>query len=165
MRRNFIEKILYCRKNIEEINKHTIQTKKITGIILHIIENFSKEYDHIEVPLGEEKYIGELDQLGKRVGFGKYIYRSGAIYLGYWKNGERNGIGKCIFTSGNTYNGYWKVGKRCGFGEFYFYQSQEKYFGEFNSDLRNGFGYMEKNKEVIFEGNWKRNKKNGNYKN
>ena len=41
-------------------------------------------------------------------GQGMYIYPSGAIYNGEFKNGEINGTGVCQYSDGSSYRGSWK---------------------------------------------------------
>jgi hypothetical protein len=40
-------------------------------------------------------------------GKGIYIYSSGAIYVGEFRNGEINGFGVCYFSDGSKYQGEW----------------------------------------------------------
>lgn len=40
-------------------------------------------------------------------GTGIYIYPSGAVYIGEFKNNEINGVGVCYYTDGSKYQGEW----------------------------------------------------------
>jgi hypothetical protein len=42
-----------------------------------------------------------------RNGKGIYIYPSGAIYIGEFKNGEIHGVGVCYYSDGSKYQGQW----------------------------------------------------------
>ncbi|MBR9921883.1 MAG: peptidase C14 caspase catalytic subunit p20 [Bacteroidetes bacterium] len=44
-----------------------------------------------------------------RNGKGIYIYPSGAIYIGEFKDGEIHGIGVCNYSDGSKYQGNWKA--------------------------------------------------------
>lgn len=59
---------------------------------------------------GEETYIGTFKD-GLPDGKGKYFYKNGDFFHGYWKKGQRHGKGKFKYTSDgekNTLFGYWK---------------------------------------------------------
>jgi len=40
-------------------------------------------------------------------GKGIFIYRSGAVYIGDFKNGEIHGVGVCSYSDGSKYQGEW----------------------------------------------------------
>ena len=62
-----------------------------------------------------------------------------------------------------SYNGNFKAGKKSGKGKFV-WKNGEKYEGNFENDLRNGFGVYTYSKEDAgdyHEGHWKDDKKSG----
>jgi uncharacterized protein YwbE len=67
---------------------------------------------------GEDTYIGSFKD-GLPHGKGKYMYKNGDIFKGFWKNGAKDGPGEFKFTindKAQTLKGYWKndeyVGER-----------------------------------------------------
>lgn len=44
------------------------------------------------------------------------------------------------YGSGNTYEGNWVLGKKQGKGVMQWYDSFEKYYGEWKEDLQHGYG-------------------------
>lgn len=59
------------------------------------------------VPVKEEKQQTGCISGNCRDGKGIYIYPSGAIYIGEFKNGEIHGIGACSYSDGSKYQGEW----------------------------------------------------------
>jgi hypothetical protein len=62
-----------------------------------------------------------------------------------------------------SYNGNFKDGKRSGKGKLV-WKDGSKYMGDFEKDLRNGFGvytYSKEDAEDCYEGHWKDQKKSG----
>ena len=109
---------------------------------------------------------GELDpDTGKRNGFGKTTFISGAIYEGSFRQGERHGYGEFYFPEGSEflhYKGHWKDGEEHGFGETTWsgdgYESYvgryiKFHVGEYKNGKFSGQGtYLDKNREIIYQG-------------
>ena len=62
-------------------------------------------------------------------GYGTWVYKSGAKYVGYYKNMKFQGKGTYYYSNGDTYKGYWKNDVRSGFGEFYNKATGDKHSG------------------------------------
>jgi hypothetical protein len=52
----------------------------------------------------------------KKTGKGTYIWESGSIYVGEWKDDKRHGNGIMISKNGFIYIGEWEQDKPHGFG-------------------------------------------------
>lgn len=110
----------------------------------------------------ENTYLGELDQEGKRQGYGTISYFNGDSYEGFWENdkphgkgiykwkiggtyegdfldGQLHGFGKRIYSSGNVYAGQFEYGKKKGKGEMYF-ANGDFYEGDWDDDDLHGEG-------------------------
>lgn len=72
-------------------------------------------------------------------GTGVFVWRSGSVFNGTWKDGERHGMGIQTWTDGRVYTGAWKMGLRSGRGTHLF-SSGDKYVGEWNNDMKHGSG-------------------------
>lgn len=116
-------------------------------------------------------------------GYGKEFDSAGNnIYEGEWENNLFSGKGKLVNPiNGGYYDGEWLFGKKSGFGKFllpglFYYEGQFKnnkmngqgklfigntvYEGNFVNDLRHGYGKeYDKNGNLLYEGEWKENKK------
>jgi hypothetical protein len=53
------------------------------------------------------KYIGETAN-ERRDGYGVYVWKSGDVWLGGWKDGLRVGAGLYIYNNGNLLTGTWQ---------------------------------------------------------
>ncbi|MCB0705951.1 MAG: caspase family protein [Saprospiraceae bacterium] len=62
-------------------------------------------------PAAEEKEEAQVGCVSGdcRNGKGIYIYPSGAIYIGEFKDGEIHGIGVCNYSDGSKYQGQWQT--------------------------------------------------------
>lgn len=69
----------------------------------------------------------------------KFVWPSGAYYIGDVVNGQRNGTGKQSWPNGAAYNGGFLKDMRHGFGKSV-WESREQYEGEFFKDHRHGSG-------------------------
>eukprot|EP01084_Bolivina_argentea_P023193 43228_1 len=110
-----------------------------------------------------EKYIGGVNDDGKRHGIGKLIWYSGSIYIGEYQNGKWNGYGKYMFKNGNVYQGNWKDDKRHGYGK-YLYKNGDIYEGNYKDDTPHGYGKETFANGQIYEGNFKNGERNGHGK-
>jgi hypothetical protein len=95
-----------------------------------------------------------------REGYGKYIWASGSIYEGEYKDDEINGKGKLIWARGDTYEGEWKDNKRHGKGKM-INADGTIYEGDWKDDKINGVGKYIGADGAIYEGEHKDDKRNG----
>ena len=125
------------------------------------ITSSSYKNDHSNY-LRENLYKGQLNESGKREGYGKITFFGGDTYEGFWENdkphgeglyiwkiggkylgtfikGAISGQGKRIYPSGNYYNGAFLNGKKHGNGEM-MYKNGDTYEGEWEDDYINGHG-------------------------
>jgi len=58
----------------------------------------------------KDVYVGDLKD-GKKDGYGKMVYESGAVYEGEWKDDKRNGQGKLLHPKGESSIGEFLNGK------------------------------------------------------
>lgn len=72
-------------------------------------------------------------------GYGKYVWTSGDVYVGEWKNGKRNGEGTYYYPNGEKYIGAYKDDKREGFGTFT-WASGNSYSGQWMQGEKHGEG-------------------------
>jgi len=91
-------------------------------------------------------------------GYGKYVWESGDVYIGDWKNNEQNGNGTYNFATGSKYVGEFKAGLRFGKGT-YTWADKSKHTGQWMNDKQHGEGtYFDTNGDIK-TGVWK----NGTY--
>ncbi|RLD78201.1 MAG: hypothetical protein DRJ10_10730, partial [Bacteroidetes bacterium] len=111
------------------------------------------------------KYVGYFSKM-KFHGQGKFYYANGDTYKGYFANDKYNGYGVYYNKgTGDKYTGYWKNEKKYGQGTIVFggksKSAGEKYKGNWVNDMRDGWGtYYYKNGDK-YVGRWKFNKLNG----
>jgi len=131
----------------------------------------------------ENVYLGELDDDGRRSGYGKITHFNGDTYEGYWEDdkphgkgvynwkdwgryegdfnkGAISGNGKRIYSSGNVYIGEFTNGKKQGRGELRF-KNGDIYEGEFDEEDFHGKGRYTWKSGDVFEGTFKRDKREG----
>jgi hypothetical protein len=65
-----------------------------------------------------DEYYGQINDKGKKHGFGCFVLANGDYYEGEWGNGRRNGIGGLFFQNGSQYTGCWLNGKTNGYGTY-----------------------------------------------
>ena len=53
-------------------------------------------------------------------GEGTYTYATGAVYVGFWKDGKRHGQGITTSSNGEEYIGEYQNGLRSGYGVYSF---------------------------------------------
>ena len=51
-------------------------------------------------------YQGQLDAQDRKEGFGKYEWKDGSSYLGFWVGDKANGLGRLTTVDGEIYEGY-----------------------------------------------------------
>ena len=116
-----------------------------------------------------ERLRDEIDELKDMLrGQTTHTYKSGATYLGQWKDNKRHGQGTLDFSNelsgdyfGAKYSGEWKYDERHGNGVQIF-PNGDIFVGEWKNNERNGNGTIRyKKKGGTYEGEWKNNMKNG----
>jgi len=133
-------------------------------------------------------YIGNLNYLNLRCGYGKLITINGIISEGNWICNKLNGwcrvidsnnftvgeglyidnilegYGKYLFNNGDYYEGYFKNGKMNGKGK-YIWKEGEIYEGEYKNGIKEGFGIFKWNNGKVYKGNFVDGKpdEEGNY--
>lgn len=150
------------------------------------VGEFQKGWRHghgVYVWTNGDKYVGQLEK-NKRHGKGKMDYASGGWYEGDWvddvwhgqgtiiydngdqyqgavSNGKRNGYGIIFYKeTGNKYDGNWEEGMYEGFG-IYSWKTGDRYAGYFSKGLKNGYGTYTWENGDCYEGYWSNNKRNG----
>lgn len=93
-------------------------------------------------------------------GYGKFRYRSGAIYQGDFSQGKSNGKGILTFTNGNKYLGDWQDSHRQGQGKLFFREGHT-YVGGFVKSKMRGKGVMSYVNGDSYDGNWENDRPNG----
>lgn len=127
---------------------------KINIILIALCLNSVK----ITYPNGDT-YEGEINDLKKRHGQGKYIHPAPVsdeeeeseeakaivkdhIYEGAWINGEKQGIGKMFYPDGGRYYGQWSHNVTHGEGT-YKYPNGDVYSGQWSQGVKTGQGSYE----------------------
>ena len=106
----------------------------------------------------KETYIGSINKLGYRHGFGKLITPD-SKKIGTWRNGKFSGWGREIGKKGQVFEGKFNDGKLNGKG-IYKNGDQVLYVGDFQNHLRQGKGEkITKNYHYI--GHFNKNKIDG----
>jgi hypothetical protein len=65
---------------------------------------------------GNDRYQGSLDINGNRHGVGTYIWQTGAVYAGHWREGLMHGAGRMTYSNGDVFVGEWADGVITGMG-------------------------------------------------
>jgi hypothetical protein len=84
--------------------------------------------------------------------YGNYIYKSNAVYEGYFKNDERDSIGKYRYANGDFFEGYFKNDEKL-YGT-YSYKNGNEYIGSFFNNKPDGFGELRLSNGLKKEGFW-----------
>ena len=67
---------------------------------------YAKKYSHVKIFITNEyKYIGEINTISQRHGFGICQYSNGDLYVGQFLDDKRQGIGRLTYTNGDIYQG------------------------------------------------------------
>merc|ERR1711904_332839 len=101
---------------------------------------------------GTENYTGQFkDEFMD--GYGRRVWKDGAVDEGYWAKGRKDGEGK-FEEKGRCYDGQWKDGKRHGKGTQVF-DRLTRYEGRWANGMQHGTGkYYSEEDGSIFEGHW-----------
>ncbi|KAL4476333.1 hypothetical protein ABPG74_010066 [Tetrahymena malaccensis] len=108
-----------------------------------------------------EGQVQVTDRSIVRNGFGILKMQNGDIYCGYFKNGQFDGEGVYFYNHGDIYRGQLRKDLRQGHGTYYYHELGFIYSGEWNGNVKEGYGrLLMKNKEK-YEGYFKQNVKCG----
>ena len=124
-----------------------IENQKENGII-NIEHNKLKIYNPNDINK-MRIYQGDLNIIGERNGFGKYITPY-YVLIGMWKNDIFSGWGRESRCNGDTFEGRFENGLIKGKGIFV-NNKNCKYIGDFKNNKRFGKGKLQTDK-VIYEG-------------
>ena len=98
--------------------------------------------------------------MGKKEGFGKYVWADGSIYEGKWLDNRINGRGVYLWKDGRKYYGEWANNDMEGIG-IYCWADGRRYDGEYHNDKKCGFGIYVWNDGRRYEGWWFKGKQHG----
>ena len=104
-------------------------------------------------------YIGDNKE-GKKHGFGKQIWTKDSYFIGYYKDNEANGIGKFVSLN-NIYAGEFKSDMANGYGIYNNNKNGLLYEGYWNKDLQSKYGIEKWKDDSIYMGEYFSGKKNG----
>ena len=125
----------------------SIENQKENGII-NIEHNKLKIYNPKDINK-MRIYQGDLNKIGERNGFGKYITPY-CVLIGMWKNDNFSGWGRESRCNGDTFEGRFENGLINGKGIF-MNAKNCKYIGDFKNMKRWGKGKLATDK-IIYEG-------------
>lgn len=103
----------------------------------------------------QDSFYFEERENEEKEGYGTFIFPSGDIYTGLWKNDMMNGYGKYIQLNVGIFEGTFSKNKKHGNGCFSYFD-KSFYNGSFVNDYKNGFGVYFKNNRLHYSGNWKK---------
>ena len=72
-------------------------------------------------------------------GYGVWVYNTGDMYLGYYKDGARSGEGAYLYADGELYRGNFDASKRNGYGVYRFIAGSS-YSGNWKDGDQDGYG-------------------------
>ena len=133
--------------------------------IEYLFYDIIKKYENIIKRKATIKKENDIDNKNKNMNKKQKIiknYGNGDIYEGELNdNGKKNGFGKMDYNNGDKYTGNWKNDKREGEGIME-YKNRESYEGDWKNDMKNGKGKIKFNNKILNceyrndkrEGNW-----------
>ena len=96
-----------------------------------------------------------------RKGKGKLVTPAGALLEGYWKNGKLHLSGRIIYPNGDCYEGPFVEGVRSGKGRFETFERKAVYIGDWDEDVRQGYGIEQFEDGSRYEGAFSADSKTG----
>ena len=121
--------------------------------------NKEKRSHRTSYSTSDSLYIGNYVN-NKRNGQGKLILADQVYYEGNFKDGEFDGLG-FYRTKNYTYKGQFINGKKSGKGKMENFGRKSVYEGEFNNDMKEGYGIEKFNDGTVYKGYYKNNLKHG----
>jgi len=85
-------------------------------------------------------------------GYGELKETNGTISKGFFINGKLNGYASQTFSNGDNFLGKFKNGKKNGFGNYSWKESNQQYYGHWQNNAINGYGYVVINGETTDAG-------------
>ncbi len=85
-------------------------------------------------------------------GYGVYKLEGGGVIEGFFSYGKLNGYAKHDFPNGDNYTGNYVNGNKSGFGIYKWKASSTEYYGEWNNNMMNGYGYVVTNNKTTQAG-------------
>lgn len=130
-------------------------TYKNSMVIKDIIGQYMKrpQYGYGVQKIPANLYFGEVDESGKRSGFGRVSFENGDKFEGEWVNDFMHGFGLYIWKDNGWYKGEILNGEIRGRGIRKFLDGSI-YEGEFVKGKRHGNGKMTFKNGDIYEGTW-----------
>mmetsp|Transcript_14897 Transcript_14897/g.18423 ORF Transcript_14897/g.18423 Transcript_14897/m.18423 type:complete len:248 (-) Transcript_14897:214-957(-) len=127
-------------------------------------ENFIDVNEIVEKPCRIEYDSGDIycgnTMLGKRHGYGKYVWTNGNSYAGDWHEGKMNGKGRFIWACGDVYQGDFVHGVISGNGTKVF-ANGDRFTGKWKANKPHGYGVKLFGCGDRFEGLYRENKRQG----
>ena len=105
-------------------------------------------------------YVGSWRN-NDRHGQGIYFHSDGSVYEGAFNRNVRSGTGAFYYASGDVYYGSWQGGNRHGRG-IYYYANGIRLYGDFrNGRLQGDTVAVFHNNDDVYVGRWRNDSKNG----
>lgn len=117
---------------------------KIKAEVTEVKENEKELNDFEEKWDDGAKYRGQHSKDGKRHGEGKFTWKNGDIYNGFFKENNLDGYGVFTWNDGRSYKGNWKGNKFEGVRFYFLMLSMESLNGRMEKCIK-GITKMEKN--------------------
>eukprot|EP01100_Stratorugosa_tubuloviscum_P002859 TRINITY_DN1675_c1_g5_i2.p1 TRINITY_DN1675_c1_g5~~TRINITY_DN1675_c1_g5_i2.p1 ORF type:complete len:695 (+),score=277.41 TRINITY_DN1675_c1_g5_i2:64-2148(+) len=122
-------------------------------------ENDKRHGHGLRVYKDGERYEGNFEN-DQKSGKGIYWFLNNDIYEGEWKNNKQNGQGQLKSTK-SQYYGEWLDNKKHGQGTFFHQTTGTTYNGNWENDVKSGFGILVSTLGNKYEGNWLNNLPHG----
>ena len=147
---------------------HELTLKNQVNKIINAYRNYKKkimtqyinEYNIRNVESEGIKYLGYLNSLGKKQGFGIQKMKDGSRFYGIFTNDKANGWGIYEHKDGDIYKGEYQNDKTYGYGE-YSHKNGAIYYGYWINDIQFGIGYERWNDSSQYSGEYSGEYNNG----
>ena len=128
------------------------------GAISLIVSCFSFISCRPEGSLSDAEDLSVPDSviLSKEATTGKYTFEDGSVYQGDLIRGRPDGFGRREFLNGDIYEGQFEKGYFQGHGTMRYKSDSnlDRYFGNWNQNMRNGYGVLALTDGATWEGTW-----------
>jgi hypothetical protein len=92
-------------------------------------------------------------------GFSKHLFDTNSTFLGFYKKGRKSGAGRLTIDKKYDFTGYFYKDLKSKFGKEI--DSGDVYIGNFDHDLKHGYGYSKKAGKYTYIGDWVEGKMQG----